>query len=78
MGEQESAQTFNLGMTINDAMQLHPRAREVFAAFHLGGCAHCAINTVETLEQVCAAYGINPDDLMGALQGLLTEEEASS
>ena len=47
---------FSADMTVSDAMTKHPRAAEVFAAFHLGGCAHCHINAYETIEQVCDAY----------------------
>lgn len=64
---------FSLDMTIAQAMTVHPRAAEVFAAFHLGGCAHCHINQVETLAQVCDAYGIEKEELMEALEGLTVE-----
>ena len=66
---------FNLNMTIAEAMAVHPRVAEVFAAFHLGGCAHCHINEVETLEQVCAGYGIDPDMLLDVLEGLMEEPQ---
>lgn len=69
---------FNLEMTIADAMTVHPRVAEVFAAFHLGGCAHCHINAVETLGQVCEGYGIDPDSLLEVLEGLLEEDAASA
>lgn len=65
---------FDLNMTIAEAMAVHPRVAEVFAAFHLGGCAHCHINQVETLEQVCTGYGVDPDMLLEVLEGLLEEE----
>lgn len=69
--EEQSARHFQLDMTIHEAMQTHPRVREVFAAFHLGGCAHCAINQVETLGQVCESYGVDPDMLLEVLEGLM-------
>ena len=62
---------FNLDMTIAEAMAVHPRVAEVFAAFHLGGCAHCHINQVETLEQVCEGYGVEPDTLLNVLEELM-------
>ena len=65
-----SEKNFSLDMTIAQAMAVHPRAAEVFAAFHLGGCAHCHINQVETLSQVCEAYGIDPEILLEELEGL--------
>lgn len=66
--------TFHLDMPIQEAMQIHPRVREVFAAFHLGGCAHCAMGQFETIGQVCAGYGIDPDALLDVLEGLVEEE----
>lgn len=66
--------TFHLDMPIHEAMQIHPRVREVFAAFHLGGCAHCALGQFETIGQVCAGYGVEPDALLDILEGLLEEE----
>jgi hybrid cluster-associated redox disulfide protein len=61
---------FNPDMSVGEAMQLHPRAREVFAGFHLGGCAHCAISEFETIRQICEGYGVPVEMLMGALNGL--------
>ena len=69
---------FNLDMTIADAMAVHPRAAEVFAAFHLGGCAHCHVNKVETLAQVCQGYGIDTSALLEALEGLAESADDSS
>jgi len=69
-------QHFNLDMTIAEAMQVHPRASEVFAAFHLGGCAHCHINQVETLGQVCQGYGIDPNTLLEVLEDLMEPSNA--
>jgi hybrid cluster-associated redox disulfide protein len=57
-------------MTIGDALRLHPRAAEVLMSFHLGGCAHCGINEVETLEQVSAGYGVELESLLDALNDL--------
>ncbi len=69
---------FSADMTVADAMALHPRAAEVFAAFHLGGCAHCGINAYETVGQVCEAYGVEVDMLLEVLEGLFESEEAAS
>lgn len=65
---------FSKDMPVADAMALHPRAREVFAAFHLGGCAHCHINAFETIEQVCNAYGVDVNVLLEVLEGLFENE----
>lgn len=65
---------FHPDMPVAEAMSLHPRAAEVFAAFHLGGCSHCGISQWETIEQVCAAYGVDVDALLEVLESLMTEE----
>ncbi len=61
---------FNADMTLTEAMGVHPRAPEVFAAFHLGGCSHCQAARVETIGEVCQIYGIDLDELLGVLEGL--------
>lgn len=71
----EGFRYFNPEMTVGEAMAVHPRVREVFAAFHLGGCAHCAINQYETIEQVCAGYGVELDMLLEVLEGVLNKTE---
>jgi len=67
---------FDLDMTIAEAMSVHPRVREVFAAFHLGGCAHCSIGSFETVGQVCEGYGVDPEMLLEVLEGLMEEQPA--
>ncbi|MBI4556005.1 MAG: disulfide oxidoreductase [Candidatus Hydrogenedentes bacterium] len=68
---------FSPDMTIGEAMAVHPRVREVFGAFHLGGCSHCSINEYETLAQVCAGYGVDLDTLLEVLESLM-EPQASA
>jgi len=65
---------FDLDMTVAEAMAKHPRAAEVFAAFHLGGCSHCGISQVETIEQVCMAYGIDAEMLISVLDELMEKD----
>jgi hybrid cluster-associated redox disulfide protein len=62
--------TFHPGLTVGEAFALHPGARAVFANFHLGGCAHCAISEFETIEQVSEGYGIPLELIMDALNAL--------
>ncbi len=73
---EEKNPKFSLDMTVAEAMQKHPKVAEVFAAFHLGGCAHCAINQYETIGQVCAGYGIDADTLLHTLEKVTAEESA--
>jgi len=60
-------------MTVSDAMQLHEDAALVFSSYHLGGCSHCAINNMETIEQVCMGYGVPVDQLIDSLNNLLDD-----
>ena len=62
---------FEAGMTVGEAMALHPNARWVFASYHLGGCSHCAISTEETIGQVAEGYGVPLDKLLDDLNSLL-------
>ncbi len=74
----ESQVTFSADMTVGHAMGLHPRAREVFAGFHLGGCAHCAISEFETIGQICEGYGVPAEMLLGALNSLNEVQPAAA
>jgi hybrid cluster-associated redox disulfide protein len=62
---------FEPGMTIADALQIHPRVAEILAAYHLGGCSNCAVSDVDTIEGACQTYGIDQNALMQTLNGLL-------
>lgn len=70
-------QYFYPEMTIGEAMAVHPRVPEVFAAFHLGGCAHCGINEFETLEQVCMGYGVDLNLLLEVLESVVKRTETT-
>ncbi len=65
---------FNSDLTIKQAMELHPKAREVFAGFHLGGCSHCGISEFETIAQVCEGYGVPVEMLIDTLNTLFETE----
>ena len=43
---------------VADALAMHPKARWVFAAYHLGGCTGCGRSSEETLEEVAEGYRI--------------------
>lgn len=64
---------FRLDMTIAEAMAVHPDVAEAFAKFHIGGCAHCYLSRVETLDQLCVSYGLEPDVLLEALESVVAE-----
>ena len=63
-------------MTVGEAMQVHPEAGLVFSSYHLGGCSHCSINEIETIEQVCQGYGVEVEVLLDSLHNLFAEDEA--
>ncbi|MGE4158916.1 MAG: disulfide oxidoreductase [Planctomycetota bacterium] len=63
---------FRPDMLVSDAMAIHPRAKEVFAGFHLGGCSSCSISYNESIEQVCMGYGVEVEMLLDALESLMT------
>jgi hybrid cluster-associated redox disulfide protein len=75
MTEPVTQPRFSAEMSVGEALQLHPRAREVFAGFHLGGCSHCAISEFETVGQICEGYGVPQDMLLGALNSLFDAKE---
>ena len=55
---------------VADALSLHPKARWVFAAYHIGGCNGCERSSGETLEEVASGYGIPLDRLLSDLNAL--------
>ncbi len=63
---------FDPRMTISEAMAVHPKVADVLASFHLGGCSHCAVSDVDTIEGACQTYGIDQVGLMKALNGLVS------
>jgi hybrid cluster-associated redox disulfide protein len=63
---------FEPRMTIAQAMDVHPRVQDVLTSFHLGGCSHCAVSDVDTIEGACQTYGIDQVALMGALNELIS------
>ena len=56
---------------VAEALAMHPKARWVFAAYHLGGCNACNLAHEETLEQVALGYQISLERLLADLNGLV-------
>jgi hybrid cluster-associated redox disulfide protein len=71
MSEDAVAQQFVGTMKVGEALRNHPKAKEMMANFHLGGCSACSMSEQETLEEVCQGYGVKMDQLLKALNGLL-------
>jgi hybrid cluster-associated redox disulfide protein len=53
------------------ALEMHPKARWVFAAYHLSGCTGCGRSVDETLAEVATGYQIPLDQLLGDLNALV-------
>ena len=62
---------FQPATIVEDALRLHPKARWVFAAYHIGGCSGCSNASRETLAEVAAGYRIPLESLLADLNGLL-------
>lgn len=67
----QRARQFVPEMTVGDALALHPAAKWVFAAYHVGGCSHCAMSEQETLEQLATGYQLPLGTLIRDLNSLL-------
>lgn len=65
---------FKKEMMVGEAMALHPEAALVFSSYHLGGCSHCSINDMESIEQVCHGYGVPVEDLLASLNNLVEND----
>lgn len=63
--------TFVPQMTVEEALAMHPSVKWVLAAYHIGGCSHCAMSEEETLEQVATGYKLPLARLMSDLNSLL-------
>lgn len=69
---------FRPWMTVRQAYALHPQAQEVLAAFHLGGCSSCAVEPDAQLDRICAASGVDVDQVVTTLNGLLPANGSSN
>ena len=76
--QQSGELIFTPKMTIAEAMNVHPKVRDVLAGFHLGGCSNCAVSDVDTIEGACQSYGIDQAALMGALNEVISGNSGGS
>ena len=56
---------------VDEALRLHPKARWVFAAYHIGGCNSCERASDETLAEVAEGYELPLQRLLDDLNSLL-------
>ena len=61
---------FSPDTRVAEALQIHPNARWVFAAYHIGGCNGCERAPEETLEEVAHGYGLPLERLLADLNSL--------
>ncbi len=61
---------FSAEMTLAQVRATHPRADEVLARHHLGGCAACAVSEVETLAEGAAVHQLDLEAILTDLQAL--------
>lgn len=66
----DSQLRFEPSTVVADALQMHPKVRWVFAAWHLGGCSGCSRASGETLAEVAAGYRISLERLLHDLNAL--------
>ena len=62
---------FTAGTVVAEALDKHPKARWVFAAYHLGGCNGCSRANDETLAELAEGYRIELEDFLRDLNSLL-------
>lgn len=66
---------FHRNMSIMEAMQVHPKARDIFK-MHGMGCLGCMGAVEESVEAGANMHGIDIDLLLGELNGLLKATSA--
>lgn len=68
--------TFTKEMSIYEALQAHPQAREVFMR-HGMGCISCMGATMESIANGAAMHGIDPSGIVDDLNKLPEPDEAT-
>lgn len=66
-----AGKNFEASMTVGEALARDPRARWVFAAYHVGGCSDCSRVDDETLEELAAGYKFPLDRFLADLNSLV-------
>lgn len=66
--EEETA-IFTRDMSMMEALQAEPRAREVFAAYGMG-CVGCMGVSMETIEDGARMHGLDPEQILADLNKL--------
>ncbi len=61
---------FDPNQSLTHLFQVEPRAESVLAAFHIGGCADCAVDENGSLAQAVRERGADMDRILTALNML--------
>lgn len=61
---------FDPNLALTDLFENEPRAQAVLAAFHIGGCASCAVDENSTLADAVRERGADLDKVLTALNTL--------
>ena len=72
------SQNFDANMTVGQALALHPDARWVFAAYHIGGCDGCSRVDEETLLEVATGYKLPLERLLADLNALADNQQLTT
>lgn len=68
---------FTKEMSLMEALQADPRARDVFAAYGMG-CVGCMGVSMESVEDGARMHGIDPDTVVAELNRLVTATKAGT
>jgi len=60
---------FSKQMSILEALEAHPKAREVFERWGMG-CSLCIGAQLESIESGAIMHGVDPDEIVAELDGL--------
>lgn len=69
---------FTPGMTLDEAFSIHPRVREIFAAFGMSGqgCSGAAPAESKSIRDACSDGSLDPRSVIEALDRFLLEPDA--
>jgi hybrid cluster-associated redox disulfide protein len=68
--------TFTKDMSMMEALQADPRAKDVFASYGMG-CIGCMGVSMESIEDGAKMHGISPDAVVAELNKLVAIEDAA-
>ena len=72
----EEMAIFTKDMSMMEALQADPRAKDVFAAYGMG-CIGCMGVSMESIEDGATMHGISPDQVVVELNKLVPLDENS-